>query len=118
MTQLVSHHLFLCATPTKESCCKSSQGIKSWERLKVILKKLNLEDPDRPEGMVLRSKVDCLRICKAGPILLIWPEGVWYQHVSSDRIEKIIRSHVLEGTPIKDWVLKETPLKFSSHKIN
>ncbi|KGG15556.1 Ferredoxin [Prochlorococcus sp. MIT 0602] len=60
----------------------------------------------------MRSKVDCLRICNSGPILLIWPEGIWYQNVSPSRIEVIIKSHIIEGIPIKEWIFKETPLKF------
>ena len=68
-------------------------------QLKLILKKLKLEDPNRPEGIVLRSKVNCLRICKSGPILLIWPEGIWYKYVSQERIEAIIKSHIIEGKP-------------------
>ena len=118
MTSQISHHLLLCATPKNPSCCDPIQGLKSWEKLKNILKELNLEDPERPEGIVLRSKVDCLRICKAGPILLIWPEGIWYQDVSPNRIEAIVTQHVLKGNPIKEWVLKETPLIFSTSNFN
>ena len=103
--------------PTRTSnnslCCDSNQGIKSWEKLKYLLKKLNLENPQREQGVVLRSKVDCLRICKQGPILLVWPDGIWYSNVSPERIEKIIKRHILEGSPIKEWIFKETPLYLS-----
>lgn len=92
--------------------------MKSWEKLKFILKKYHLEDPSRPGGIVLRSKVDCLRICKSGPILLIWPEGIWYHKVSSERIEKIVKTHIIERSPIKEWILKTTPLDISTNKLN
>ncbi len=118
MNQLISHHLLLCATSNKSLCCLSSEGSKSWEKLKNVLKELNLDKPDRPQGIVLRSKVDCLRVCKSGPILLIWPDGIWYQKVSSNRIEKIILSHIIKGKPIKEWVLKETPLSSALGKVN
>ncbi len=110
MLQQVSHHLLLCATPNKQKCCNSIEGIKSWEKLKFILKTLRLEDPSRSEGIVLRSKVDCLRICHSGPILLIWPEGIWYKQVSPERIESIVRKHIIKGEPIAHWILKETPM--------
>ncbi len=114
MSCLISHHLLLCATSTKSLCCDSNQGVKSWEKLKNLLKELNLENPKRKQGIVLRSKVDCLRICKQGPILLVWPDGIWYKNVSPERLEKIIKSHILEGKPIKEWILKKTPLYLSN----
>ena len=107
----VRYHLLLCATPTKASCCNPEQGLKSWARLKYIFTELNLDNPQRPGGIILRSKIDCLRICKEGPVLLIWPDGIWYKSVSPDRIEVIIRKHILEGTPIQEWIIKKTPLR-------
>ncbi len=107
----ISHHLLLCASPQKALCCNPENGINSWERLKRILKELNLEDPQRPEGMVLRSKVDCLRVCNEGPILLIWPDGIWYEKVSPDLIEQIIKQHIIGGVPIKQFICKQTPLR-------
>ncbi len=118
MSLKVSHHLLLCATPQKSSCCNPKQGIKSWEKLKSILKELNLEDPKRPDGVVLRSKVDCLRVCKSGPILLVWPDGIWYKNVSPKRLEIIIKDHIIKGSPIKKWVLKKTPLKLNNSSKN
>ncbi|AAQ00282.1 MULTISPECIES: (2Fe-2S) ferredoxin domain-containing protein [Prochlorococcus] len=118
MSAQISHHLLLCGTSKKSLCCEADEGLKSWKKLKLVLQELNLEDPNRPEGIVLRSKVDCLRICSAGPILLIWPEGIWYHNVSADRIEPIVKGHVVEGTPIKEWVFKETPLNNSTNKLH
>ncbi len=111
MHQLISHHLLLCVNTKKSLCCNNLQSLKSWEKLKKVLKEMNLEDPKREEGIILRSKVDCLRICSEGPILLIWPEGVWYKNVSPERIEIIVKRHLLKGVPIKEWILKETPLR-------
>ena len=111
MSLYISHHLLLCANSQKSLCCEQNEGNKSWEKLKNVLRILNLEDPTRPEGIVLRSKVDCLRVCNSGPILLIWPEGIWYESVSSYRIERIIKSHIIKGAPIKEWIFKETPLR-------
>ena len=102
----VSHHLLLCATPTKALCCPDPElGAASWARLKQLVRELGLEDPARPSGIVLRTKADCLRICAEGPILLIWPDGVIYGGVTAERIERIIKEHVVGGVPIEDWVV-------------
>jgi hypothetical protein len=63
----ISHHLLLCATPSKAKCCDPAKGAATWDALKQGVKRLGLEATSRPEGMVLRSKVDCLRICDRGP---------------------------------------------------
>ncbi len=119
MSLKVSHHLLLCVPNKTSSLCSNlAQSKQSWEQLKFILKKLRLEEPNRPEGIVLRSKVDCLRICKSGPILLIWPEGIWYQKVFPNRVEPIINRHIIKGQPIKEWVLKNTPLRNLGNKVH
>ena len=102
----VSHHLLLCATPSKALCCPDpAVGAASWNRLKQLVRELGLEDPARPEGLVLRTKADCLRICAEGPILLIWPDGVIYAGVTPERIEVILRQHVIAGVPVKPWIV-------------
>jgi (2Fe-2S) ferredoxin len=104
---VISHHLLLCATPSKALCCPDPAiGAASWESLKRLVREWGLEDPARPDGIVLRTKADCLRLCAGGPILLIWPEGTVYGGVSPERIERILREHVIGGKPIEAWILK------------
>jgi (2Fe-2S) ferredoxin len=105
---LVQHHLLLCATPTKPLCGDPAVGAASWKRLKDLIRDLGLEDPQRPEGVVLRTKADCLRICADGPVLLIWPQGIAYGGVTSERIERIVHEHVIGGVPIEPWILRRT----------
>jgi (2Fe-2S) ferredoxin len=103
---LISHHLLLCATPTKALCCPDPElGAASWARIKQLVRELGLENPAREQGIVLRTKADCLRICAEGPILLIWPDGVIYGGVTAERIERILREHVIGGVPIETWVV-------------
>ena len=109
---MISHHLLLCATPSKALCCPDPAiGAASWEALKRLVRELGLEDPARAEGIVLRTKADCLRICAEGPILLIWPEGTVYGGVSPERIEPILREHVIGSQPIEQWIIKRMSLK-------
>jgi len=106
----ISHHLLLCATPTKALCCPDpALGAASWDTLKRLVRELGLEDPARPGGIVLRTKADCLRICSEGPILLIWPQGSVYGGVTPERIERILREHVIGGQPIEAWIGRRYP---------
>jgi (2Fe-2S) ferredoxin len=107
----VQHHLLLCATPTKALCCPDPAiGAASWDTLKRLVRELGLEDPARPGGVVWRSKADCLRVCREGPVLLIWPDGVIYGGVTPERIERIVREHVIGGVPVQAWMLERVCL--------
>ena len=108
--QRVSHHLLLCATATKAKCCDPALGAQ----LKSVVRELNLENTERPEGIVLRSKADCLRVCERGPILLVWPDGIWYADVSPDRVKRIIEQHIIGQQPVEEWILKRSPFEVTT----
>lgn len=65
MTQapLVQRHLLLCATPSNAKCHQGPLGAQCWDQLKRSLRQSGLEDSNRAAGVVMRSKVDCLRHC-------------------------------------------------------
>ena len=108
----IAHHLLLCATPAKALCCPDpAVGAASWDTLKRLVREWGLEDPQRPGGIVLRTKADCLRICAEGPVLLVWPEGIVYGGVTPERLERIVREHVIGGQPIHSWILQHRPFK-------
>ena len=116
--QRVSHHLLLCATATKAKCCDPQIGAASWAALKREVNHLGLEDPQRDQGIVLRSKADCLRICTKGPVLLIWPDGCWYGAVTPERIPRILRQHIIGGQPIDDWLIQRSSMDFNQATAN
>ena len=113
MTTKVSKHLLLCATPTKQKCFKGNEGGKTWECLKKTLKSFE-NDPSAKNVLIFRSKADCLRICKNGPILLVWPDVIWYDKVSPEKISEIFTSHIINGNPVEKWIFKKTPFLDSS----
>lgn len=98
-------HIFLCAQPEKGECCTPARGKAAWAYLKKRLKQLGLDRPDDGGG-VLRTKADCLRICAAGPVAVVWPDGVWYHSCDEAVLERIIQEHLIGGVPVEDFRLR------------
>lgn len=98
----IQRHIFICAEPQKGECCSPEKGAAAWKYLKKRLKQLGLDGA----GGVARTKADCLRICAAGPIAVVWPDGVWYHSCTEDVLEQIIQQHLIGGQPVEAFRLR------------
>ena len=58
-------------------------------------------------GMALGAKrvrinhAGCMNVCEHGPVMVIYPEGVWYRYETETDIEEIMRSHILRGERVE-----------------
>ena len=48
----------------------------------------------------------CLDKCESGPVMVIYPEGIWYNYKNKLDIDEIINTHLIEGKVVKRLMLK------------
>lgn len=97
-------HILLCIGP---DCCTEEQGQAAWSQLKSGVAKLN---GSKERGKIYRSKVGCLRICREGPIAVVYPDGTWYGGLEPEALARVITEHLGEGRVVEENVIGRNPL--------
>jgi (2Fe-2S) ferredoxin len=67
------------------------------DHLKARVKELGLAGP----GGVRVNNAGCLDRCDKGPVLVVYPEAVWYTYVDREDIEEILQEHLLQGRVVE-----------------
>ncbi len=90
-------HILVCGG----TGCSSSHSEEILENLK---KELAYHDLDQEVKVV---QTGCFGLCEMGPIMIIYPEGVFYSKVKPEDVKEIVEEHVLKGRIVKRLLHKD-----------
>jgi (2Fe-2S) ferredoxin len=69
----------------------------AFEHMKARVKKLGLNGQEK----VRINRAGCLDRCGEGPLLVVYPQAIWYTFVDNDDIDEIIESHLMNGKVVE-----------------
>lgn len=93
-----SRHVLVC---TGSYCSPDRRGSELYAELAGLLQREGLLfGPTR----VKRGETPCLGVCAGGPVVVVYPEGIWYGHVTSGLLERIVLEHLKEGRIVEEAV--------------
>jgi len=93
-----ARHVFIC---TGQYC--DPEG-KAQQLYRLLAQKLGqLGEYDNPVR-VKRGLTPCLGVCYNGPLLVVYPEGIWYHHVDEALLDRIVEEHLKDGKPVEEFV--------------
>ncbi|MDD5402926.1 MAG: (2Fe-2S) ferredoxin domain-containing protein [Sulfuricella sp.] len=86
-------HVFFCTNQRDDGqpCCADHDAQAMRDYAKGRIKKLDLNGP----GKVRINSAGCLDRCGEGPVLVVYPEAVWYTYVDQADIDEIVDSHLV-----------------------
>lgn len=93
------YHVFFCTNQREPGavCCQNFGAQALRDYAKARSKELGIAGP----GGVRINSAGCLDRCDEGPVLVIYPEGVWYTFVDQDDIDEIIEEHLLHDRVVE-----------------
>ncbi|HAM69489.1 MAG TPA: NADH-quinone oxidoreductase subunit F, partial [Ruminococcus sp.] len=98
-------HILMCGG----TGCTSSGSMKMADELERLLKEKGLTEK------VFVVRTGCFGLCERGPIMIVYPEGSFYTHVTMDMIPRIVDEHLIGGSPVKEFLYDETVVEGEDH---
>ena len=93
-----SRHIFIC---NGKYCDPHGEAERLYRKLPELLGDLsNYYNPER----VKRGLTPCLGVCTNGPLLVVYPDGIWYDYVDEDVLKRIVDEHLRQNKPVSEYI--------------
>jgi (2Fe-2S) ferredoxin len=93
------YHVFFCTNLREDgsACCQrfGAQALRDYAKRRS--KELGIAGP----GGVRINTAGCMDRCGEGPVMVVYPEGVWYSYVDQEDIDEILQTHLIEGRVVE-----------------
>lgn len=95
MSSHFKYHVFFCTNQREDgaACCADHDAQAMRDYAKKRVKELGLNGP----GQCRINSAGCMDRCGEGPVIAVYPEGVWYTYVDQADIDEIIQEHLVHG---------------------
>jgi (2Fe-2S) ferredoxin len=89
------YHVFFCTNQRDDGreCCQDCDAQRMRDYAKRRSKELKLAG----EGGVRINTAGCMDRCSEGPVIVVYPQGVWYHYLDEEDVEEIIQQHLIQG---------------------
>jgi (2Fe-2S) ferredoxin len=102
LPQVFRHHVFCCSQQRPpihpRGSCAAKNANPLWERLGQRIQAKGLADV----GMAWTG---CIGFCSAGPLMVVYPEGIWYRPETPEDIDEIVDQHLAGNKPVERLVM-------------
>jgi (2Fe-2S) ferredoxin len=102
------HHVFICTNERDESASRPSCLNEGAKKLKSAFK-----DAVKDAGLkhaIRANELGCLDQCEHGPVVVVYPDAVWYGFVKVADVQEIVTEHLVHGRPVERLRLPESCL--------
>ncbi len=90
-------HMLLCGG----TGCQAAGSVAFKDALEAELKK---REVDQDVAVV---ETGCNGFCAMGPVMVVYPEGIFYVSLSEDDVAELVEEHVIKGRPVERLFYKE-----------
>ena len=93
-------HVFFCTNQREDgsACCNDKGAQKARDYVKHKVKEQGLS---AAKNRIRINSAGCMDRCEKGPVLVVYPEGVWYTYVDEHDLDEIIEVHLKNGRVVE-----------------